>query len=163
MADTFRIYKKDGTKVSEGSSPVAIDGMTVGQKAGDGDYYAVQVISSTEESAKAPIPGFTAMGVPGAPSIKLTAKDAAIDYVITAPEDDGAPSSGSSDITSYTVTYTPAGGQAVTVAVPDPTKLSGTVDKLTNATEYTFTVTATNPAGQGPASTAVKATPKAAA
>ncbi len=62
---------------------------------------------------------------------------------------------GGAPVTGYTVTAT---GGGKTVTVPGPASPI-TVDGLTNGTAYTFTVTATNSAGTGPAS--VTATPVA--
>lgn len=148
---------------AQGTGTVDIDGLPAGTKAVAGDYKAVFDADNTtklSETASDPVdvPGFLVLDLPGAPTLAVTAGDAKIDYTITAPENGG-----SSDITKYTVSYTPAGGKATTVDVGDPTKLTGTIDKLTNDTEYTLTVTATNAVGEGPASAAVKATPKAAA
>ncbi|HEY0492053.1 MAG TPA: fibronectin type III domain-containing protein, partial [Candidatus Dormibacteraeota bacterium] len=64
----------------------------------------------------------------------------------SAPADDGG-----SPITSYTVN-TVGGGPTVTTA--DGTTLSATVTGLANGTAYTFTVVATNAAGNSSASTA---------
>jgi hypothetical protein len=58
-------------------------------------------------------------------------------------------SSGGAPITAYTVTASPGGRHCVWSSGP----LSCTVTGLTNGTAYTFTVTATNEAGTGPAST----------
>lgn len=159
MADNFRIYKKDGTKVSEGASPLAIDGMTVGQKAADGDYYAVQVVSDTEESEQAPIPGFEAMGVPGAPTIKATAADGAFGYTITAPDSDGASGDGANNIDYYTINYTETGNPSF--AHKQVTDLTGTVTGTRNGHELTINVTAHNAAGDGAASDDVTVTPAA--
>ena len=54
-----------------------------------------------------------------------------------------------SPITGYTVTATP-GGRTITL---DETWAEATFTELTNGTPYTFTVTATNAVGTGPAST----------
>ena len=64
-----------------------------------------------------------------------------------------APGSGGSAITSYTVTpYVGSAAQTpVTVSGSPPATLT-TVSGLTNGTSYTFTVSATNAVGTGPAS-----------
>jgi hypothetical protein len=59
-----------------------------------------------------------------------------------------APSNGGSPITGYTITAQP-GGATATVG---GSATSGTVTGLTNGTGYTFSVTATNAVGTGPAS-----------
>lgn len=60
MADTFRIYKKDGTKVAEGVSPLSITGITAGTTFAKGDFQAVRVVSDIE-SAKVDLPAFTTL------------------------------------------------------------------------------------------------------
>ena len=62
-----------------------------------------------------------------------------------------APSNGGSTITSYTVTPY-IGGTAQTPSTVSGTTTSTTITGLTNGTAYTFTVTATNAIGTGPAS-----------
>ncbi len=64
-----------------------------------------------------------------------------------------APSSGNSTITSYTITpYVGSVAQTPTKVNGSPPATSATVSGLTNGTTYTFTVSATNSAGTGPAS-----------
>jgi hypothetical protein len=64
-----------------------------------------------------------------------------------------APSSGGSPITLYTVTQHLAGvAQAATQVSGSPPATTATVTGLTNGDSYTFTVTATNAVGAGPAS-----------
>ena len=74
-----------------------------------------------------------------------------------------APSNGGSAITSYTVTpYLSGVAQTPTTVTGAPPATTATVTGLTNGQPYTFTVTATNAIGSGPASSASNAvTPSA--
>ncbi|MDR6862598.1 DUF4082 domain-containing protein [Phycicoccus sp. 3266] len=66
-----------------------------------------------------------------------------------------APSDGGSQITQYTITpWVGTTAQATTTVTGTPPATGGTVSGLTNGTTYTFTVTATNAVGTGPASAA---------
>ncbi|MDT2463263.1 hypothetical protein AUF12_08520 [Enterococcus avium] len=58
MARTFEINKKDGTKVTEGASPLAITGLSAGTKVAKGDYVAIAVEES-QKSDPVDIPAFT--------------------------------------------------------------------------------------------------------
>lgn len=64
MVDTFKIYKKDGTKVAEGASPLSITGVAAETAVAKGDYQAVRVINDVE-SKKVDIPAFTTLAEQG--------------------------------------------------------------------------------------------------
>ncbi|MDP7353434.1 MAG: fibronectin type III domain-containing protein, partial [Acidimicrobiales bacterium] len=91
----------------------------------------------------------TPAAVPDQPSLSATPGNQQVELSWTAPADNG------SLITDYTVTVSPPDGTCTPVAT------SCTVDGLNNGTGYTFTVTATNADGDGPASDQVTATPAA--
>jgi len=92
--------------------------------------------ASTASTAVTPLP------VPGAPgSVSALGVDASAVVSWTAAGDNG------SAITLYTVTSAPDGKTCTTTGA-----LTCTVPGLTNRTPYTFTVTATNSVGTGPAS-----------
>jgi hypothetical protein len=79
---------------------------------------------------------------PGTPTgVAGTAGDRSVDVSWTAPADNGA------TITSYTVTTVQGG--ATTEVTGDPAATHVTVTGLTNGVAYTFTVHATNSAGDG--------------
>jgi len=87
--------------------------------------------------------------IPGAPvNVSATAGNAVAAVTWSAP----AFTAGNS-IVSYTVTASPGGG---TVSVPGGAT-TATVSGLTDGTSYTFSVTASNSVGQGPASAASNA------
>jgi len=94
--------------------------------------------------ASAPSNAVTPLTVPGAPAdVMAEAGNASATVRWTAPADDGG-----SPIRSYSVTSSPD-SRTATVAAPTTT---ARVTGLRNGTPYTFTVTATNAAGTGPAS-----------
>src|SRR5207253_326537 len=93
--------------------------------------------------ASSPSSAVTPMTVPDVPTgVTATAGNASAGVSWTAPAFDGG-----SPITGYTVTS--SGGQT---AIAGGSSTSVTVTGLTNGTAYTFTVTATNVVGTGPAS-----------
>jgi hypothetical protein len=89
-----------------------------------------------------------APAVPAAPgSVTATAGNQSATVSWTAPANGGGP------ITMYTVTPYVAGvAQAATLVSGSPPLTTATVTSLTNGTSYTFTVSAANAAGSGPAS-----------
>jgi len=104
---------------------------------------ATVVADAPELAAPAPVAADSVTS-PGAPTNVTATNEASASVVSwTAPA-----STGGSAITSYNVTSSP-GEFTCTIAV-SPCAVTG----LTNGTSYTFTVTATNAAGTGPASLA---------
>jgi fibronectin type 3 domain-containing protein len=88
--------------------------------------------------------------VPGAPTLVSAIRgDAQVALSWNPPSSDGG-----SSITAYTATASPGGTTCTTNGAT-----SCTVTSLTNGVQYSFTVTATNGVGTGPASNALTATP----
>ena len=88
----------------------------------------------------------TAPAAPG--SVVATAGNQSAAVSWSAPANNGSP------ITSYTITpYIGSTAQTATVITGAPPATSDTVGGLTNGSAYTFTVSATNGVGTGPAST----------
>lgn len=169
--ETLNIYDKDSklvVKGDKGTKKAEVTGLKHGQVVADGDYLsAYQDVTSQAESDKAPVPGWTVLTVaPSNPTVKLTAGDGKIDFAITAPADDGG-----SKITGYNVYV--KGSADIWPAAPTqqltPDKLTGTIDKLTDGSEYTVAVTAVNDKGEsskdadGASNHATPAAPKPAA
>ncbi|WP_415340897.1 hypothetical protein [Enterococcus faecium] len=57
MPEIFKIYKKDGTKVVEGASPLTITGIAANTQVAKGDYQATRIVED-QESDKVDIPAF---------------------------------------------------------------------------------------------------------
>ena len=99
---------------------------------------------------KAAGPSLTAPGAPTGVTATAGNASASVSW--------SAPSNGGSTITSYTVTpYVGSVAQPTTMVTGTPPVTTATVSGLTNGTSYTFTVTAANSLGTGPASNASNA------
>ncbi|HEX7368691.1 MAG TPA: autotransporter domain-containing protein [Rhodanobacteraceae bacterium] len=125
------------------SSPCTVTGLT------NGTAYTFTVTATNSVGTGAPSAAsnsVTPSTVPGAPTSVVAANDGSGGATVTfvAPG-----SNGGAVITGYTVTSSPAGGVDSNAGT---TALTHAITGLTNGTAYTFTVTATNADGTGPAS-----------
>jgi hypothetical protein len=115
-----------------------------------GNYMLFIVNNKGVPSVSAPLNLGATPSAPGAPtgvSATAAAGSATVSWT--------APSAGTSPITSYTITpYIGTVAQPATTITGSPPATTATIGGLTNGTTYTFTVTATNAVGPGPASTA---------
>jgi chitodextrinase len=133
----------DGITATGNSSPIFVTGLspassytftvTATNSAGTSDPSS----ASNQITSDATVPGAPTIGT----AVKLTSTSAQITF--TPPS-----SNGGASISNYTVTSTP--GNIIGSGSVSPITVTG----LTPATEYTFTVVATNFVGDGPASAA---------
>jgi hypothetical protein len=135
------------------NSPISLTPFTAQPVTLNGDNYSIELDGTDDKKLLLKNTGTPTVTAPGAPSgVTATAGNGTATVSFTAPA-----STGGSPITSYTVTSSPGGLTATGSSSPI------TISGLTNGTSYTFTVTATNAIGPGPASVASNAvTPTAA-
>ncbi|MBI2319566.1 MAG: fibronectin type III domain-containing protein, partial [Betaproteobacteria bacterium] len=122
------------------ASPITVSGLT------NGAAYSCTLTATNTAGTSVPSTAVTTTPrtVPGAPTIGSVTFEAGQASVSFAPPSDD----GGSAITGYTVTSNP--DNRVGFGTSSPITVSG----LTNGVPYTFTVTASNAAGAGPASAA---------
>jgi RHS repeat-associated protein len=136
-----------GATATVTGNPAATTGLVTGLT--NGSPYTFTVLATNALGTgvtSAASPAVTPIGTPGAPTgANAVAGNAQATVNWTAPA-----SNGGSAITSYTITSTP--GNFTKTVSGSPPATSGTVTGLANGTAYTFTVYATNAAGNGPLS-----------
>ena len=136
MARSFRIHKKDGTKVAEGESPLSITGVPPNTSVASGDYYAIAV-ENGYDSEPVNIPSFTTLPIL-ATSVTLNKTTLTLDggssETLTATV---LPA----DTTNKTVTWESSNTAVATVST------SGVVSAVKGATTGTANITATTTNG----------------
>lgn len=147
MVDQFRVYKKvDGSKVSEGVSPVGITGLAAGTAVSEGDYQATRV-QEGRESKKVNLGAFTVLpaGVPSKPTVVVTPKDKGMDFVITP-----AATATEEGVTGYKIYTKKASEQWTAARSAIVTALTGGFSSMENGVQYVFGVEALNTNGASP-------------
>ena len=148
------------TPVTVTGSPPATSATVTGLTNGTAYTFTVTATNANGASpASSPSNAVTPNNLPGAPTgATATAGNGSATVSWTAPSNNGG-----SAITKYTVTpYIGSAAQTPVTVTGSPPATSATVTGLTNGTAYTFTVSATNANGAGPASSPTSAvTPSA--
>lgn len=149
MVQNFDIYdNKDEKVVTNQPSPVVISGLNPATK------YSGYKIAYTGKDAKTTIDDFTTTNqVPGKPSLAISAGDGKLDVTFSDGQNIGTA------VTKRTIYWKTADGHNGTADFG--TSLTGSVDGLTNGTEYTLQGVCTNAAGDSEKSDEVKGTPVA--
>jgi hypothetical protein len=140
------VSKATGT-VTQASTPITINN---GSASGSGCAIAESVLGSATQTLTLPVTAFAysapSVTTPGAPTDVTATPESGSTVALawTAPSSDGGAA-----ITGYTVNVTPSCSSCTGLTT---TGTSTTVSGLSPKTTYSFTVSATNSAGAGPAS-----------
>jgi hypothetical protein len=143
---SFTATSTPGSLTTTGaSSPLTVTGLTTGT-AYTFKVEATNIVGTGDESSASN--SVTTWSVPGAPTVGTATAtgETTATLTFTAPANVGG-----TPITSYDVVSSPPGGSGS--GLTSPISITG----LTTATEYTFTITATNSVGTGDASAASNA------
>jgi hypothetical protein len=133
-----------GRSATGAAGPITVTGLTNGQAY---TFTVTATNSAGTGPASAPSNAVTPLDVPGAPTgVAATAGDSSATITFTPPASDGGLA-----IAFYTATASPGGRVGTGNGSPI------TVTGLSTGVSYTFTVTATNSKGVGPASSASNA------
>ncbi len=138
------------TPVTVTGSPPATSTTVTGLTNGTSYTFTVSATSANGTSpASSPSNTVTPNNLPGAPTgVSATARNGSVVVSWTAPSNNGG-----SAITSYMVTpYIGSTAQTPVTVTGSPPATSAAVTGLSNGTAYTFTVSAANAVGTGPAS-----------
>jgi len=149
LAQNLDIYDdKDEKIVTNQPSPVVISGLNPATK------HSGYKIAYTGGDSKTMIDDFTTTNqVPGKPSLTVNAGDGKLDVTFSDGQNIGTA------VTKRTIYWKTADGHNGTADFG--TSLAGSVDGLTNGTEYTLQGVCTNAAGDSEKSDEVKGTPVA--
>lgn len=150
LAQNFDIYDdKDEKIVTNQPSPVVISDLNPATK------YSGYKIAYTGKDSKTTIDDFTTTNqVPGKPTLMVSAGDGKLNVIFSDGENLGTV------VTKRTVYWKSADGNTGTADFGMSS--SGSVDNLTNGTEYTLQGVCTNAAGDSEKSDEAKGTPVAA-
>jgi hypothetical protein len=138
------------TPVTVTGSPPATSKTVTGLTNGTSYTFTVSATNASGTGpASSPSNAVTPNALPGAPTaVTATAGNTTATVSWTAPTNNGG-----STITKYTVTpFIGSNAQTPVTVTGNPAATTTPVNNLTNGTSYTFTVTATNATGDGPAS-----------
>ncbi len=149
MAQNFDVYNDKDEKVATNQpSPVSISGLNPVTK------YSGYKIAYAGKDEKTTIDDFTTTNqVPGKPSLTINAGDGKLNVTFSDGQNIGTA------VTKRTVYWKTADGHNGTTDFG--TSLTGSVDNLTNGTEYTLQGVCTNAAGDSEKSDEAKGTPVA--